>query len=153
MGLFSLPFLTSLLSIDRRTRRYLVLPRPIIIAHIEPDDVPAKVRLSTFVPVKHSCPSPLPFSLLFARGSRGRTTEAKAPQRSAEASKMAVCDASASVGSLFWPLCVSRNGNGLLTWWGWCRRTRKHRARAAATSGLRAQLAQQLRRPLGLRGG
>lgn len=42
------PFLLTVLSIDRATQRYLVLPRPIIIAHIEPNDVPAKVRLSTF---------------------------------------------------------------------------------------------------------
>lgn len=52
-SLSSVPYV---LSIDRQTRRYLVLPRPIIIAHIEPDDVPAKVRLSTFVPVRQSCP-------------------------------------------------------------------------------------------------
>lgn len=57
MGLFSLSPVPYVLSIDRQTRRYLVLPRPIIIAHIEPDDVPAKVRLSTFVPVRQSCPS------------------------------------------------------------------------------------------------
>lgn len=82
-----------MLSIDRATRRYVVLPRPIIIAHIEPDDVLAKVRLMIFVPFP-TVPR-LPFSsrdspFFLARGPRGRTTETKAPQRSAEASKMAV---------------------------------------------------------------
>lgn len=88
------PFLLTVLSIDRATQRYLVLPRPIIIAHIEPNDVPAKVRLSTFgtdpTVLLSYVSLALSFSLSFARGPRGRTTEAKAPQRSAEASKMAV---------------------------------------------------------------
>lgn len=88
------PFLLTVLSIDRATQRYLVLPRPIIIAHIEPNDVPAKVRLSTFgtdpTVLLSYVSLALSLSLSFARGPRGRTTEAKAPQRSAEASKMAV---------------------------------------------------------------
>jgi len=56
-------FLLIVLSIDRATRRYLVLPRPIIIAHIEPNDVPGKVRLSTFVPIRQFSPVSLSLPL------------------------------------------------------------------------------------------
>jgi len=72
---FSLSF-SLRLSIGRPTRRYLVLPRLVFIAHIEPDDVPAKVRFLTFD--YRSDDSVSPFSSpLFARGPRGRTTEVK----------------------------------------------------------------------------
>lgn len=73
------------LSHDRTTRRYLVLPRPIIIAHIEPNDVPAKVRLSTFrtdptVP-RFSSPDPLSFShAALAGGRRRRKLRNEAPK-------------------------------------------------------------------------
>lgn len=117
------PFLLTVLSIDRTTRRYLVLPRPIIIAHIEPNDVPAKVRLSTFVPIRQSHGSLLPrlflsfFLLSRTRPSReddgGESSATK--RRSFQNGRVS----DASVGSLFWPfpLCVSGNGNGL-PWWG-----------------------------------
>lgn len=109
------PFLLyrATLSIDRATRRYLVLPRPIIIAHIEPDDVPAEVRLSTCVPIQQSrvLLSSVPLTLLFrTRPSRedngGESSATK--RRSFQNGRVS----DASVGSPF-PLCVSGNGNGL----------------------------------------
>lgn len=108
-------FLSTCYRSTDQTRRYLVLPRPILIVHIEPDDVLVKVRFFYFrLSVRRFgltlYSSPFPHAIL-AGGRRRR----KAPQRSAEASKMAVCDANASVESLSWPfpLCVSRNGNRL----------------------------------------
>lgn len=75
-------------AIDRPSRRYLVLPRPITIAHIEPDNVSdAKVRVSRVLSALLLCSDLQSYP---RRGPRGRTTQAEAPQRSAEASKMAV---------------------------------------------------------------